>query len=343
VNLAWWYNDHSEFFYKHVHGDKETFHFAWRRTGTEYSMPGFPIESLEGVMCQHDFQGRRIFQHRNLHKWSFFGENKRIAGFALEDDCRSHLDSLRHIWDGTIRGARERRTFKDAQVRSDSSDREVLESVALWNEYHLPPTLRGRDVILDIGAHIGSFTRACHDRGSRNIHAFEPHPENFHLLESNVGRLPGVHLHRAAMLGRRSHAKVGPCPMAQGKQNTGGAIVQESADGVPAYAIDEILKGLGYVTLLKLDCEGSEWSILAALTEWQRLGAICGEYHPRGFDSVALLAAWLRPRFRFVRIQNPNDEGLGKFWASHVKTFFSNGHLRKRQVFAQRSAARHDV
>ncbi|HVK57286.1 MAG TPA: glycosyltransferase family 9 protein, partial [Candidatus Kapabacteria bacterium] len=97
-NLAWWYNDHSELFYRHIHGDKDTFHMAWRRTRTDYAMVPYSIESLEGVMCQHDFHGRRIFQHRNSHKWSFFGENKRIAGFKFEEDCLRHLEELRRIW-----------------------------------------------------------------------------------------------------------------------------------------------------------------------------------------------------------------------------------------------------
>ena len=61
LQLAMWMNEHSDFWYKHVHGDKETFHMAWRKLGQEYAMPGRGILSLPGVMCQHDFEGRRIF------------------------------------------------------------------------------------------------------------------------------------------------------------------------------------------------------------------------------------------------------------------------------------------
>jgi hypothetical protein len=52
-------------------------------------------------MCQHDFQGRRVFQHRNLDKWSLFG-NKRVKGFWFEDECRQYLDQLRRLWNGAI-------------------------------------------------------------------------------------------------------------------------------------------------------------------------------------------------------------------------------------------------
>lgn len=95
INLAMWYNEHSDFFYQHVHGDKETYHMAFRRLKAPYSMPPYSICGLEATMCQHDFTGRRIFQHRNTDKWNLFGENKRINGFLYEDECLKFLDDLR--------------------------------------------------------------------------------------------------------------------------------------------------------------------------------------------------------------------------------------------------------
>jgi hypothetical protein len=100
--LTMWYNEHSDFFYHYIHGDKETFHIAFRKLNAPYVMPSRPIQSLEGTMCQHDFQGRRIFQHRNLQKWDLKGENKRITGFEYEEDCLKFLAELNSQWDGTI-------------------------------------------------------------------------------------------------------------------------------------------------------------------------------------------------------------------------------------------------
>ncbi len=103
LSLCMWYNEHSDFFYNHIHGDKETFHLAWRKLDQPYAMPDFPIHALEDVMCQHDFQGRRIFQHRNLDKWELSGNNKTIAGFLHEAECLEYLADLRRQWSGTIR------------------------------------------------------------------------------------------------------------------------------------------------------------------------------------------------------------------------------------------------
>lgn len=101
--LAMWYNEHSDYFYHHIHGDKDTFHMAFRRLEYPYSMPKTPIHTLPGTMCQHDFDGRRIFQHRNLAKWCLHGKNRRIPDFGLEDQCLEYLRILRNQWDGHIR------------------------------------------------------------------------------------------------------------------------------------------------------------------------------------------------------------------------------------------------
>jgi hypothetical protein len=96
--LTMWMNEHSDYWYQHVHGDKDTFHLAWRKLDRGYAMPGKAVESLDGVMCQHDFDGRRIFQHRNSHKFAFGGPNRKIDGFIAEDLCLSFLADLESSW-----------------------------------------------------------------------------------------------------------------------------------------------------------------------------------------------------------------------------------------------------
>lgn len=103
LRLCMWYNEHSDFFYNYIHGDKDTFHMAWRKLRQRYAMPARPIEGLsQMVMCQHDFQGRRIFQHRNLDKWRLHGRNAAIPDFWFEAQCREWMGELRRAWKGTI-------------------------------------------------------------------------------------------------------------------------------------------------------------------------------------------------------------------------------------------------
>jgi ADP-heptose:LPS heptosyltransferase len=100
--LALWYNEHPEFYYQHVYGDKDTFHMAFRKLGLPYAMPSAPLRSLIGNMCQHDFEGRLLFQHRNGDKWTLFPINQRLRGFLFEDDCRRDLEELRRRWDARL-------------------------------------------------------------------------------------------------------------------------------------------------------------------------------------------------------------------------------------------------
>ncbi|HEX7378836.1 MAG TPA: glycosyltransferase, partial [Pirellulales bacterium] len=100
LNLAMHYNEYSDFYFKYIHGDKCTFQFAWPRADTRYAMPSRGIHALDGTMCQHDFDGRRVFQHRNMDKWMFDGSNRKIQDFQHEEQCRLFLRELRKAWSG---------------------------------------------------------------------------------------------------------------------------------------------------------------------------------------------------------------------------------------------------
>ncbi len=60
------------------------------------------------------------------------------------------------------------------------------------DEYHIQP-LRQHQVrtIVDIGAHVGSFTVLCHEYWPEaRIVAVEPHPDSFALLQRNSSHIP---------------------------------------------------------------------------------------------------------------------------------------------------------
>ena len=140
--LAVWINENSDFFYRYLHGDKETFHLAFRKLKTPYALVPKPIHALEGTMCQHDFTGRRIFQHRNMAKWDLFF-NKRVDGFWLEKECRLYLADLRRSWDGRMSSnfgwksrmdlQRIRRTMKIEAVMISCPERNKIRRQTLEN------------------------------------------------------------------------------------------------------------------------------------------------------------------------------------------------------------------
>jgi hypothetical protein len=99
LQLCMFYNEHSDFYYRFVNGDKETFHMAWKKLQQPFDMPKYPISPLQDTMRQHDFSGNILFQHRNLDKWSISG-NKQISGFQYEEECFQFLNELRMVWKG---------------------------------------------------------------------------------------------------------------------------------------------------------------------------------------------------------------------------------------------------
>jgi Mannosyltransferase putative len=93
--LALWLNQYSDFWYRYLWGDKDTFHLAWRKLGREWAMPDRDPVDLGGlVMGQSDFEGRVLFQHRNGAKWSL-DHNPSIPGFLHEELCFEILAELR--------------------------------------------------------------------------------------------------------------------------------------------------------------------------------------------------------------------------------------------------------
>src|ERR1043166_771294 len=103
--LTMWFNENSDFYYRYLHGDKETFHLAFRKLKQRYCLVEKPIHALVGTMCQHDFQGRRVFQHRNMDKWDLFLPNRRVTDFWYEKECRGYVAQLRQVWPGVVGSA----------------------------------------------------------------------------------------------------------------------------------------------------------------------------------------------------------------------------------------------
>ena len=100
--LTNWINQHSQAFYRFLHGDKDTFLLAWLRLRQPFHLIPYQPKTLYGTLCQRDTDGAVLFQHRNWMKWILHGDNPRIAGFRLEDECRVLLEELKLAWDGRI-------------------------------------------------------------------------------------------------------------------------------------------------------------------------------------------------------------------------------------------------
>ncbi|HXI53173.1 MAG TPA: glycosyltransferase family 9 protein [Candidatus Saccharimonadales bacterium] len=98
LSLALWYNSHSDLFFRHLHGDKDTFHMAFRRLKRPYAMPTTPVRELDGVLFQHDFQGRVLFQHCSGRKWSLNRPMPPHRELRFQSECAAYLAELAQAW-----------------------------------------------------------------------------------------------------------------------------------------------------------------------------------------------------------------------------------------------------
>lgn len=199
----------------------------------------------------------------------------------------------------------------DKTFRPDTWDSEIWRQVYDLNEYRVN-RFAGK-VVVDIGAHIGSFSRLAADSGATVVYAFEPNKENYRVLCENVSGTQ-VNTYNMAL-----HAASGMCVNtipSSVKENTGGCNVELSSDGSGAQTIsmDDIIDIAGYAHIVKMDCEGGEYPGLLKCTKLHRVDAIVGEYHGHSTETIEGLKNYLNENGFSVGLE-PTNDGLGHFFA----------------------------
>ena len=72
------------------------------------------------------------------------------------------------------------------KTRAGSSDRGILTEVHILKIYQRHGIeILPNDTVLEIGAHIGTFTILA-SKKAKKVYSFEPYPENFNLLKENL-------------------------------------------------------------------------------------------------------------------------------------------------------------
>jgi len=81
-------NEHSDHYYKHFHGDKETFHMAWRLNKEDNAMPERLVEHRNDMFIQYDFDGNLLFQHgRKFHLDDNHAHRRSLPDFQYDQEC----------------------------------------------------------------------------------------------------------------------------------------------------------------------------------------------------------------------------------------------------------------
>lgn len=165
------------------------------------------------------------------------------------------------------------------------------------------------DVVLDVGAFIGTHTIALAQMVSPDGHvtAFEPQAWAFEFLAQNVqmNQLDNVHLHRAVVSDTAGMQHYNP-PDYEAHGNFGA--VTFAADGgttsVPALRLDDVVNGR--VDFVKIDAEGMELSVLRGMEQ------LLLEHRPlvlaeaNSLEAAAPVFSWFGERgYRALFMQTP--------------------------------------
>ncbi len=128
LSLALYYCQHSDYYFNLVFGDKETFHFAWRKLGFNYSliqtMPDYEVHTT----IQFGPDGLPLFEHRNdpdakwnLKKNPYSGSKK----LKVEENGILLMDLLKQIWSGKL-WKNTNPTVQEKQLAGELSSRNWL-------------------------------------------------------------------------------------------------------------------------------------------------------------------------------------------------------------------------
>jgi FkbM family methyltransferase len=157
--------------------------------------------------------------------------------------------------------------------------------------YHHRPIERDAPIIVDVGGHYGVFAKfAATTYPSGRVFVVEPHPQNVQIAEKNLAGLANVTIIEGALT---YEDDVVLHPFVFGRNSGGSQVLpagtqpfeNDTAHGAPihvqGFGLEHLCKfyGLERIDLLKLDCEGSEYGILAKCSCLGRVAEIVGEWH----------------------------------------------------------------
>lgn len=263
----------------------------------------------------YDRQRQVLFVHRCRDKFRFSGK---LDGLPVGNRYATTQNTQSNQFFEELPGEAEAFHFyreidlrmrPQIQTRSGRAgewDREIWASVVLRGEYALPASFQEGDVVVDVGCHIGAFSWLALSRGAAAVLAVEANPESFHLALANLSRYPDRPERVATtpcILWRSDGQDPPPFALQPHDTQTGNsgsytvmglglqeAPFQETPFQEAPFAssfearrevkgLDELLRGLPHVRLLKIDCEGSEYPILMTSRYLDRVEEIVGEYH----------------------------------------------------------------
>jgi len=162
------------------------------------------------------------------------------------------------------------RTGQKFLVRPWTADMKTIKSVfAKKNYVNEFVDIMPNSIVVDVGANIGAFTIFA-AQWAKQVFAFEPEPENFHLLCSNIelNGFKNVIPSRMAIAKKRGKQDFYIAKKEHSSSHSFFLPEYEKKIKVQTLSIMDVIEreSLAKIDFLKLDCEGSENDIIEGLS-----------------------------------------------------------------------------
>ena len=131
-------------------------------------------------------------------------------------------------------------------------------------------TIKEKDVIVDIGAHVGYFTIYAAKKAKRGkVISFEPSKESFKVLKNNL-KINNIQNVNVENIGVRNESGTSTLYVDEDNEIGNSMFSNDKnliKENVQVTSIPEIIKkyNIKSIDLLKLDCEGAEYEIILKL------------------------------------------------------------------------------
>jgi FkbM family methyltransferase len=170
-------------------------------------------------------------------------------------------------------------------TRHNQSDFHMIDEIWAYRQYdYYGYRVAPGDVVVDIGANIGTFSLyAAAVCGASRVISYEPFPDNFRILRSNVeqNQLHIVTCLNKAVAGSGGIRTLRLHPVDSGSHSLVNG-TSENTVAVECCTLEDVFRefSLARIDYLKLDCEGAEYEILEnAVPTLQKVGRISMETH----------------------------------------------------------------
>jgi FkbM family methyltransferase len=209
-------------------------------------------------------------------------------GSGMDNVCKANLDIYRlrrsaayHNFPIEFAESRMTFNFEGNELTLVHPKGCVGDITAVFFTQHYGPMDYKGNVAVDVGAHVGDSAIYFALKGASAIYALEPYHYSCNMAIRNIydaGLEKKITLLNAALAAKTGTVRIDP-----EFQNTVGSNVRDFPDGkeIPLFTLNDLVKKYDLKdAVLKLDCEGGEYSLLACDTDTLRaFNEIVIEYH----------------------------------------------------------------